>query len=132
MRTTPIALAAMLALAALTTACATYSERQDAVVAKARSYALCRFPELSENQRHHVSFAKPRLLQRRILIRGGGAEFESDRDLMQTWVVWELPESDGRELVVVGVGERKFAEWNPVRVIIRPHGQAEEEYGEEP
>lgn len=119
-------------MAGWATACATYEERQEAVVVKARAYALSQFPELTEKQRHQVDFTKPRLLQRRVLIQGGGEEFESERDLMQTCVVWSLPETGGQSLLVVGVGERKFAEWQPVRALIRNYAGVEEEFTEAP
>ena len=118
-------------LAGFPTACATYAERQEAVVGQARVYALRQFPELTEVQRHHVDFTKPRLLQRRILPREG-PEFESGHDIMQTCVVWALPDSGGESLVVVGVAERKLADWRPLRALIRHYDKVEEEIIEAP
>ncbi len=123
-------LAALLA-GSFATGCATYDERREAVVEKARAYAIRQFPELSEVQRHHVAFTKPRILQRRILTREGG-EFESGIDIMHTCVVWALPESEGEALVVVGTGERKLQEWQPLRALIRRYAGVEEEFPEEP
>jgi len=117
--------------AVLAGGCATYDERREAVVEKARAYAIRQFPELSEEQRHHIAFGKPRILQRRILSREG-KEFESGIDIMHTCVVWALPETDGEALVVVGSGERKFQEWRPLRALIRRHDGVEEEFPEEP
>ena len=118
-------------LAVLLAACATFEERQESVVSRARAYALRLFPELTESQRHQVEFTKPRILQRRVLLREG-PEFQADRDLMHTCVVWDLPDSGGMAMVVVGVGERKLRGWRPLRAVIRSYAGVEEEFAEKP
>lgn len=89
-------------------------------VRKAREYAIEDMPAMSEKTKHHIKYTVPAILQSDLLLRevrekkGGGT---SKKDIVQTCVVWELPDEKKNYLLVVGVSERRLNDWSPIRVV---------------
>ena len=88
-----------------------------AVIREARAYALEKHPDLSEASVHCVKFYTPRLASHRIYSRDGRGA--SKQDIMQTCVIWDLPDQGGKSLMVVGFGERELHNWSPNRTILK-------------
>ncbi len=88
-----------------------------AVIREARAYALEKHPDLSEASIHCIKFYTPRLTGNRIYSRDGRGA--SKQDIVQTCVIWDLPDKDGKSLMVVGYGERELHNWSPNRTIIK-------------
>lgn len=87
------------------------------VIREARAFALEKHPELSDADIHCIKFITPRLANSLIYSRDG--EGDSKQDITQTCVIWDLPDQDGKSLMVVGYGERELHNWNPNRTIIK-------------
>jgi hypothetical protein len=95
------------------------------VVNKAREYVLSEHPELSEESLHIIKFTKPELRQDMIFMAELGGE--NKNDFTQTCVVWDMPkkEYDGKQMVVVGFGQRDLWDWYPVRAFIKRYRELE-------
>ncbi len=95
-----------------------------AVIKAAREYALEKHPDLSEASIHTIKFKAPMLRQELIFEEEAGG---SKNDLMQTCVVWDMPknEYDGKQLVVVGFGERDLRDWYPIRAFLKRYRELE-------
>ena len=103
-------------LAALVfTGCAT--NYQLAVIREAREYALEKHPELSDEAIHCIKFYTPRLASSLVYSRDGSED--SKQDIVQTCVMWDLPDQEGKTLMVVGYSERPLHNWSPNRTIIK-------------
>lgn len=87
------------------------------VIREAREFALAEHPELSDEAIHCIKFTTPRLANNQIFSRGGSEG--SKQDTAQTVVIWDLPDQEGKSLMVVGYGERELHNWSPNRVIIK-------------
>ncbi len=111
-----IAAASMICLAA---GCKSEAFYHDLAVKKARTYAIEHLPELSEEARHEVSYTKPVIMKKRLFGRGEGAE--SKRDIVQSCIVWKLPEDGTKRIVVFGVGQNRMDDWYPVRALIKTY-----------
>lgn len=98
--------------------CKSDSYYQDQTVRKAREYAIENLPELSEQAKHEVNYTIPRFYQKRLFVRGSGKE-DSKRDVVETCVIWKLPEDTKKCIVVFGVGQRRLNDWYPSRVLIK-------------
>lgn len=86
-------------------------------IREAREFALEKHPDLSDESVHWVKFTTPRINSNRIYSRDGSDA--SKQDIMQTVVVWNLPDQDGKSLMVVGYGERNLFNWYPNRTILK-------------
>lgn len=87
-----------------------------AIIREARDFALEQHPNLSDRDIHAIKFTTPRLASNKIFARDAG---ESKEDIMQTVVIWQLPDQDGKSLMVVGYGERELHNWSPNRSILK-------------
>lgn len=87
------------------------------VIREAREYALEQHPDLSDESIHWIKFTTPKLQDTLLYSRGGSAE--SKHDITQTCVTWDLPDCDGKSLMVVGFGERELYNWSPNRTIFK-------------
>jgi hypothetical protein len=87
-----------------------------AVIREARAFALKKNPDLSDASTHCIKFYTPRLANNLLYNRDG---VMSKQDIMQTCVIWDLPDQDGKSLMVVGYGERELHNWSPNRTIIK-------------
>jgi hypothetical protein len=85
-------------------------------IKKARTYALEKFPDLSEEAVHYIRFAAPEIRQEVIMHKGGQY---SHNDFAQTCIIWNIPEYEGKELVVVGFSEKRLKDWYPIRAMFR-------------
>lgn len=99
----------------LTAGCATNYRLE--TIREAREYALEQHPDLSDKSVHCIKFTTPRLQSNRLYARDGNAA--SKQDIVQTVVVWDLPDHDGKSLMVVGYGERNLFNWSPNRTIFK-------------
>ena len=88
-----------------------------AVIREARVYALEKYPDLDEESIHWIKFAKPDIREE-LIIDAPGAD-RSRNDFSQTCVVWEMPGTEGRQLVVSGFSEKDLQHWYPVRAIFK-------------
>ncbi len=96
----------------------------DEAVEKARKYVLEKMPELSQSAVHDVEFTRPLIYQRKLFSRA--SRDSSKRDIAETCIVWKMPDSDGQNIVVFGVGQARLDDWYPVRVIIKKFDLEEE------
>ena len=89
-----------------------------ALIKAARVYALEKYPDLSEASIHTIKFTAPELRQELMFEEEIGG---SHNDFMQTCVVWDMPkeEYEGKQLVVVGFGERDLRDWYPIRAFFK-------------
>lgn len=90
---------------------------QLAVIREAREFALEKHPELSDDSIHCIKFYTPRLASSLVYSRDGSGD--SKQDIVQTCVIWDLPDQEGKTLMVVGYGERELHNWSPNRTIIK-------------
>lgn len=88
-----------------------------AVIREAREFALEKHPDLSDKSMHVVQFYTPKLESNLVYSRDGSGA--SKQDIVQTVVVWDLPEPKGYSLMVVGYGERELHNWSPNRTILK-------------
>ena len=93
------------------------SDYRLAMIREARAFALEEHPDLSDESVHFVKFATPTLRQNLLTSRQIGSE--NKEDIMQTVVIWNLPDHDGQSLMVVGFGERELDNWSPNRTILK-------------
>ena len=95
-----------------------------AVIRAAREYALEKHPNLSEASIHAVKFTAPELRQELMFEEEIGG---SHNDFMQTCVVWNMPKDEykGKQLVVVGFGERDLRDWYPIRAFFKRYRELE-------
>jgi hypothetical protein len=101
-------------LSVLISGCATDYNLE--AIKEARVYALEKYPDLSEESIHWIKFTTPKIRQEMIFPKQGRG---SSNDFAQTCIVWDIPEYEGKSLVVVGYGERKLNDWYPVRAIFK-------------
>ena len=88
-----------------------------AIIREAREYALKEHPDLSEESMHWIKFTTPKLQDTLLYSRGSSGT--SKHDIMQTCVTWDLPDCDGKSLMVVGFGQRELHNWSPNRIIFK-------------
>ena len=93
------------------------SDYRLAMIREARTFALEEHPDLSDESVHFIKFATPTLRQNLLTSRQIGSE--NKEDIMQTVVIWDLPDHDGKSLMVVGFGERELDNWSPNRTILK-------------
>jgi len=89
-----------------------------AVIREARVFALKKHPDLSDKSMHCIKFYTPRLANSLVYSRDG-AGGNSKQDIVQTCVIWDLPDQEGKSLMVVGYGERELHNWSPNRTILK-------------
>lgn len=89
----------------------------DDAIEKARRYAIENLKDLSEDTVHEIEFTRPQIYQRKLFSRA--ARESSRRDISETWIVWKIPDSDGQNVVVFGVGQSRLDDWYPVRAVIK-------------
>lgn len=106
-------------------------------VQKARAKAVEELNLLSDADRFEIKFGQPEIYRQKLLNRSDRADI-SKNDICHTWIVWRLPDSAGKCVVVSGVSEGRMDDWRPERVLIRelsdlefPQDESEEEEGEE-
>ena len=87
-----------------------------AAVEEARSYAIKKFPDLNEEAMHWIRFTSPKIQQDTIYRPKN--EYSS-REFAQTCFVWDIPEFDGKSLVVVGFSDKRLHDWYPVRAMFK-------------
>jgi len=97
--------------------CGCASNYHLAVIREARDFALEKHPDLSDASVHCIKFYTPRLENNMLYRRDGKGD--SKQDITQTCVIWDLPDQDGKSLMVVGYGERELHNWSPNRTIIK-------------
>ena len=110
-----VAAALAVALCALC-GCLSKEENRDYAVDKARKYVMSEIPNLSEENRAFVRLAYPRFLQTTLLRK---------REMNQLCLVWDTPYLDGDSIVVAGVCNSSYADWEPIRVIIKKYNEPE-------
>lgn len=109
----------ILGLAILLSSCNSIDYEARAVK-KAREYAIKNLPAISEKTRHHIKYTVPAILQSDLLIRDIREKKEgntSKKDIVQTCIVWEVPDEEKNYLLVAGVSERRLDDWSPIRVV---------------
>ena len=87
-----------------------------AAVKEARVYAIDKFPDLNEEALHCIRFTSPRIEQDIIYRKYN--EY-SHNAFAQTCFIWDIPEYDGKSLVVVGFSEKKLKDWYPIRAMFK-------------
>jgi hypothetical protein len=90
---------------------------------KARVYALERLKHLDETQRAYIRYNQPYFLESRIFARESKDQ-KSKKDLTQTCVVWDVPGLE-KSIAVVGVGERRLNDWEPIRLVFKNFEEAD-------
>ncbi len=90
----------------------------DKTIEKARLFAVEKLPELSEESRHAVKFTTPTIFQRRLFSRAG-KKADSRRDIVETNIVWQMPEDPEKTIVVFGMGTKRLYDWYPLRAVIK-------------
>ena len=85
-------------------------------IKEARLYALENYPDLSEDSIHSIKFTTPKIRQEMLLPKKGRGRAD---DVVQTCIMWNIPEYEGKSLVVVGYGEKRLNDWYPVRAIFK-------------
>ena len=83
---------------------------------EARLYALEKHPDLSEKSIHWIKYTTPEIRQEIISTKVNklGAQ-----DFGQTCFVWNIPEYEGKSLVVVGFSEKRLKDWYPIRAVFK-------------
>jgi len=87
-------------------------------VDRARAKAVKELPVLSDADRFEIRFGRPSVYQVKLLNRSGKPQI-SKNDVCHTWIVWKLPETKDKCVVVSGVSEARMDDWHPEWVIIR-------------
>ena len=95
------------------------------VINEARDYVLEKHPDLSDESLHIIKFTKPVLRQDMLFQAELGGD--NKNDLVQTCVIWDMPkkEYDGKQMVVVGFGQRDLWDWYPIRAFIKRYRELE-------
>ncbi len=93
-----------------------------AAVKDARSYAMKKFPDLNEDALHWIRFTSPQIQQNSI---NRPTNEYSSRAFAQTCFIWNIPEYDGKSLVVVGFSDKRLKHWYPVRAMIKRYSYIE-------
>jgi len=106
----------LFSLLILTTSCAI--NWQDKAVHKAREKALSELTFLDDADRFEVKFGQPIIYRKKLLNRSGNDEI-SKNDVCHIWIVWELPKTKGKYLIVSGVSEARMDDWYPENVFLR-------------
>lgn len=96
--------------------CLSKEENREYAVDKARKYIMTELPNLSEENRAYVRIANPRFLQTTLMRK---------RELNHLCLVWDTPYLEGDSIVVAGVCNSSYADWEPIRVIIRKYNEPE-------
>jgi len=91
---------------------------QDRAVCKAREKALSELTLLDDADRFEVKFGQPVIYRKKLLNRSGNTTI-SKNDVCHIWVVWELPKTKGKYLIVSGVSEARMDDWYPENVFLR-------------
>ncbi len=104
----------LIALSMFASGCAT--NYYAAAVEDARSYAMEKFPDLNGEALHWVRFTSPQI-QQDIIYRPQN-EY-SPQAFAQTCFIWDIPEYDGKSLVVVGFSGKRLKNWYPVRAMFK-------------
>jgi hypothetical protein len=92
-----------------------YSARS---VENARKKVVEELTLLSDADRFEIKFGTPYVFQNKLLNRSDNSHI-SKNDVCHTWIVWKLPETQGKCVVVSGVSEARMDDWKPDRVVIR-------------
>lgn len=92
------------------------SDYHHEAIKEARVYAFEKYPDLSDESIHWIKFTTPEIRQEMIFPKQGRA---SSDDFAQTCIIWNIPEYEGKSLVIVGYGEKRLADWYPVRAIFK-------------
>jgi hypothetical protein len=83
----------------------------------ARAFALENQAGLTDKDIHIIKFTVPIMKENTLYSRDGSNK--NKNDIVQTVAIWELPDQEGKSLMVVGFGERRLNNWNPNRVILK-------------
>ena len=105
----------MVIIALVFTSCATNYRVQ--FIRSAREFALSNQKGLTDKDIHTIKFTTPIMKENTLYSRDGSNS--SKNDIVQTVAIWDLPDQDGKSLMVVGFGERRLNNWNPNRVILK-------------
>ena len=102
------------ALSMLLSGCAT--NYYAAAVKNARQYAIEKHPDLNEKALHWIRFTSPQIQQD--IIYHPINEY-SRTEFAQTSFIWDIPEFDGKSLVVVGFSDKRLKDWSPIRTMFK-------------
>ena len=105
----------MVVVGLILTSCATNYRIQ--FIRSARTFALSNQKGLTDKDIHTIKFTTPIMKENTLYSRDGSNS--SKNDIVQTVAIWDLPDQDGKSLMVVGFGERRLNNWNPNRVILK-------------
>jgi len=104
----------LIALSMLLSGCTT--NYYAAAVKNARVYAMEKYPDLDEEALHWVRFTSPQIQQE--IIYHPINEY-SQTEFAQTCFIWNIPEYDGKSLVVVGFSDKRLKDWYPIRALFK-------------
>lgn len=99
---------------------------QHRAVQKARTKAIEELNMLSDADRFEVKFGQPQIFQRKIINRSENPHV-SKNDFCHIWIVWKLPDTKDKYLVVSGVSEARMDDWLPQHVFLRDINDFENE-----
>jgi hypothetical protein len=97
-------------------------------VKNAREYAMEKYPDLDEEALHWIRFTSPQIQQD--IINHPTNEY-SHSEFAQTSMIWNIPEYDGKSLVVVGFSDKRMKDWYPIRAMFKRYRYIDSPSGEE-